>query len=384
MQTTEKLEKALSVVMAQFDEVNAFFIAKIAAQIQKIGQMSQSSINQLTIMMEMSQDVTAIKKKLQTVTGLASAQMAKVYQAAMDDVYTDPRFAATLESQPLSDAAQNQLRHYVRAVSMQTAGDLQNYSNTTAVSDAYKKAVDKAVLAASSGLTDYNSVMRRTVQELGYNGLQVQYASGYHRRLDTAVRQNIIDATNQIAKNGAQIIGDDLGFNAREISAHAHSAPDHEPVQGRVFLIAEFEKMQSGQSFVDVEGHVYTAFRRPIGEWNCMHFPVPFDTRYSVRRYTDEQLAAWKAANDAGVEIGGKHYTIYQATQLMRRIETESRHWKDAANACRLTGDMAGRRECQKYINALGQTYSEIVQKSGLPSQRQRMAVEGFKAVKVK
>ena len=94
MQTTEKLEKALSVVMAQFDEVNAFFIAKIAAQIQKIGQMSQSSINQLTIMMEMAQDVTAIKKKLQTATGLASAQMAKVYQAAMDDVYTDPRFAA--------------------------------------------------------------------------------------------------------------------------------------------------------------------------------------------------------------------------------------------------------------------------------------------------
>lgn len=236
MQTTEKLEKALSVVMAQFDEVNAFFIAKIAAQIQKIGQMSQSSINQLTIMMEMSQDVTAIKKKLQTATGLASAQMAKIYQAAMDDVYTDPRFAAALESQPLSDAAQNQLRHYVRAVSMQTAGDLQNYSSTTAVSDAYKKAVDKAVLAASSGLTDYNSAMRRTVQELGYNGLQVQYASGYHRRLDTAVRQNIIDATNQIAKNGAQIIGDDLGFNAREISAHAHSAPDHEPVQGRVFF----------------------------------------------------------------------------------------------------------------------------------------------------
>ena len=384
MQTTEKLEKALSVVMAQFDEVNAFFIAKIAAQIQKIGQMSQSSINQLTIMMEMSQDVTAIKKKLQTATGLASAQMAKVYQAAMDDVYTDPRFAAALESQPLSDAAQNQLRHYVRAVSMQTAGDLQNYSNTTAVSDAYKKAVDKAVLAASSGLTDYNSAMRRTVQELGYNGLQVQYASGYHRRLDTAVRQNIIDATNQIAKNGAQIIGDDLGFNAREISAHAHSAPDHEPVQGRVFLIAEFEKMQSGQPFVDVEGHVYTTFRRQIGEWNCTHFPVPFDTRYSVRRYTDEQLAAWKTANDAGVEIGGKHYTIYQATQLMRRIETESRRWKDASNACRLTGDMAGRRECQKHINALGQTYSEIVQKSGLPSQRQRMAVEGFKAVKVK
>lgn len=384
MQTTEKLEKALSVVLSQFDEVNAFFIVKIAEQIQKIGQMSQSSINQLTIMAEMSQDVNEIKRKLEKATGLASAQMSKVYQAAMDDVYTDPRFSAAMESNPLSEDAQNRLKHYVRAMSMQTAGDLQNYSNTTAVSSTYKKAVDKAVLAVSSGMTDYNSAMRQTVKSIGYNGLQIQYASGYHRRLDTAVRQNIIDATNQIAKNGAKIIGDDLGFNAYEISAHAHSAPDHEPVQGRVFLRAEFEKMQSGQSFVDIDGRVYTAFRRQIGEWNCTHFPVPFDTRFSVRRYTDAELAAWKRENDAGVEIGGKHLTIYEATQLMRRIETDSRRWKDAANACRLTGDMTGRQECQKHINALGQTYSEIVKKSGLLSQRQRMAVEGFKAVKVK
>lgn len=384
MQTTEKLEKALSVVLAQFDEVNAYFIAKIAEQIQKIGQMSQSSINQLTIMAEMSQDVNDIKRKLEKATGLASAQMAKVYQAAIDDVYTDPRFSAAMESNPLSEDAQNRLKHYVRAMSMQTAGDLQNYSNTTAVSSAYKAAVDKAVLTVSSGMTDYNSAMRQTVKSIGYNGLQVQYASGYHRRLDTAVRQNIIDATNQIAKNGAQIIGDNLGFNAYEISAHAHSAPDHEPVQGRVFLRAEFEKMQSGQSFVDVDGRVYTAFPRKIGEWNCTHFPVPFDTRFSVRRYTDAELSAWKQANDTGVEIGGKHLTIYEATQLMRKIETDSRRWKDAANACRLTGDMTGRRECQKHINALGQTYSEIVKKSGIPSQRQRMAVEGFNAVKIK
>ena len=39
-----------------------------------------------------------------------------------------------------------------------------------------------------------------------------------------------------------------------EISAHPHSAPDHEPVQGRMFTLEEFNKMQAGEDFVDVSG----------------------------------------------------------------------------------------------------------------------------------
>lgn len=383
METVEKLEKALSVVMAQFDEVNAYFIEKIAGQIRKIGEMSQSSINQFIIMAEMAENVIDIKNKLQAATGLASAQMAKVYQAALDDVYTDPRFADALADRPLSEEPQQSLNSYVRNLALQTAGDLRNYSNTTAVSEQYQQAVDKAVLAVSAGMTDYNAATRKIIKDIGYNGLQVQYASGYHRRLDTAVRQNIIDAVNQVAQHGALTLGDALGYDAYEITAHAHSAPDHEPVQGRVFLRAEFEKMQAGQPFQDVSGRQYAAFRRPIGEWNCRHFRIPFNTATSVRRYTDAELAAWEQANHAGVEIGGKQITLYQATQVMRQLETESRRWKDAANACRIAGDTAGQQECQKHINAIGQRYSAIVKASGLPSQRQRMAVEGFKAVKV-
>jgi hypothetical protein len=262
---------------------------------------------------------------------------------------------------------------------------MQNYSNTTAVSDTYKKAIDKAILAVSSGVTDYQSATREVVREIGYSGMQVHYESGYHRRLDTAIRQNIIDGTNQIAQNASLMIGEEIGdeFDAVEISAHAMSAPDHEPIQGRVFLLEEFNKLQSGEPFSDVDGNHYDAIKRPVGEWNCKHIAMSFSTAYSKRRYTDKQLREWAAANAKGCTVNGRHYSIYYASQLMREYETEIRRQKDAAVAAKSAGDMKLRRQCQIKINALSRKYNEIASQAGLQPQRQRTSVEGFRAVKV-
>lgn len=384
MLNQQELEKAIDALLDRFEEVNRFFVAKIAAQIKKIGELNQSSINRLTLMSEMNFDMFEINKKLADAVSMSTADLFRIYDKALNDVYTDRNFAKVIKQTPLSAAQNGRLNQYAQSVSMQTANTIQNLSNTTATSRVYREAVDKAVLAVSSGLTDYKSATREIVRDLGYNGMQVHYESGYHRRLDTAVRQNVIDGANQIAQNGSILMGEMLGFDAYEISAHARSAPDHEPVQGRVFLKADFENMQAGLLFRDVDGTMYQPFRRPIGEWNCMHIAMSFSTQHSVRRYTDQQLAQWKMANNEGCEINGKHYTIYQATQLMRQIETEVRRQKDAANAARQAGDDVLRQQCQKKINALAAKYSQVVQASGLTSRKDRMTVEGFRAVKVK
>ena len=384
MLNQQELEKAIDALLDRFEEVNRFFVAKIAAQIKKIGELNQSSINRLTLMSEMNFDMFEINKKLADAVSMSTADLFRIYDKALNDVYTDRNFAKVIKQTPLSAAQNGRLNQYAQSVSMQTANTIQNLSNTTATSRVYREAVDKAVLAVSSGLTDYKSATREIVRDLGYNGMQVHYESGYHRRLDTAVRQNVIDGANQIAQNGSILMGEMLGFDAYEISAHARSAPDHEPVQGRVFLKADFENMQAGRLFRDVDGTMYQPFRRPIGEWNCMHIAMSFSTQHSVRRYTDQQLAQWKMANNEGCEINGKHYTIYQATQLMRQIETEVRRQKDAANAARQAGDDVLRQQCQKKINALAAKYSQVVQASGLTSRKDRMTVEGFRAVKVK
>lgn len=386
MLSERELEKAIATITDRLDEVNAFFIKKVAAQIRQIGELGPTNINSIVTMIDMGADVLEINTRLQEATGLNMQALFQIYQAALDDVYTDRRFAAMLQADPDGETAQRakeRLTQYVQTVAVQSAQGMQNLSNTTAVSDAYKQAVDRAVLAVSSGLTDYRAATRQVVRELGYNGLQVYYASGYHRRLDTAVRQNIVDATNQIAQHGSDLMGEILGFDAVEITAHPNSAPDHEPVQGQVFLRSEFDKMQAGQDFEDVDGHRYSGFSRPIGEWNCGHLAMAFSTKHSIRRYSPEQLKEWREKNAQGCEIDGKQLTIYQADQLMRQIETEVRRWKDAANAARIVGDMAERQHCQQRINALAVRYKKVADAAGLPTRKERMSVEGFKMVKV-
>ena len=81
--------------------------------------------------------------------------------------------------------------------------------------------------------------------------------------------------------------------------------------------------------------------------------------------------------------IDGKHYTIYQASQLMRQIETQVRREKDTANAARIAGDDVLRKECQERINALARKYQNVIQASGLKARKERMSVEGFRMVKV-
>lgn len=382
MLTEQQLEAVLKIIQRRFDSLNTVYIRKIAEQIKKIGGLSQSSINRLTVMAEVTSDVTEITRMLANATALTIPEIYGIYQQAAQQAYTDDRFKSAFVSNPQAlSRVEPRVNWLANAMARQTASMITNISNTTLVSRTYRDAVDTAITAVSTGLADYKAATRTALRAVGYNGMVVQYPSGYRRRLDTAIRQNVINGVNQIAQQGAMIAGEELGYDAVELSAHLRSAPDHEPVQGRVFLTAEFEKMQAGLPFVDVDGNAYLAFKRPIGEWNCMHIPLPFSTKHSVRRYTDAQLKDWKDRNDDGCDIDGKHYTTYAAGQLMRKMETEVRRLKDTANAARIAGDDVLRRQCQTQINAISAKYAQISSLSGIKQRRDRMVVEDFKAV---
>ena len=204
---SEDLQDKIDLLLLHFEQINQFFITKIAEQIKKIGELSQSSINRLVIMSEMNQNVAEITAKLATATQTSTQEIYEIYETAMQDTYTDPRFSNVINQTPISDETRERMEHYTRTISMQTAGTMQNLSNTTAVSSTYRYAVDRAILAVSSGLGDYKSATRKIIRDVGYNGMQVQYESGHHRRLDTAVRQNVLDGVKQIAQNGSILMG---------------------------------------------------------------------------------------------------------------------------------------------------------------------------------
>ena len=376
----EQLEKVLS----HFERVNEFFIQKVAAQIARVGELIPSSMHIIEIMATMNADIAEINARLAKAAEMATADLYKLYNQALKDEYESPRFRRALEETPLSEMDRKRIENYTQYVARQTAGTMQNLSNTTIHSEQYRQAVDKAIVATNTGGSDYKSMVRETIKEIGYGGMQVMYPSGYHRRLDTAVRQNVVDGAKQITQEASKMIGEALGYNAIELSAHLASAPDHEPVQGRVFLLEEFAKMQAGESFSDADGNHYAGFRRPIGEWNCMHLIRSFDTEYSMRRYTNEQLQKWAEDNEKGCEINGKHYTLYEARQRMRQLETAIRHQKDAAIAAEAAGDDVLLEQCQQRIDRLYEAYRQTAQISGFKPRYDRAQVDGFQAYKPK
>lgn len=380
---TPTLTSRVDEMMKAFEEVNTYYIEKIADQIKIIGEMNASSISRLRIMAQMNENIAEIKKRLRRAASITSAQLDKILQTAYEDYDQSPSLKRAMDETPLSEDAKERLDQLAKTISRQTQGTMQNLSNTSLSWQNYRRYVDQAILAVTSGLGSYTEMTRRTVRELGYNGLQVQYSSGYHRRMDSAIRANVISAANQLAQQGSDIVAEDLGMNAKELTAHKAPAPDHAPVQGRVLLNAEFEKMQSGEGFEDIDGHKYEGFKRPIGEWNCMHMAMGFDTRYSRRKYTDEELKKIQEDNEKGCIVNGKHYTTYEANQRMRQIETEIRRQKGVGVAAEKASDEQLREEAQKKIDRLGENYLEFSKESGLKPKWDRLEVNGFKRVDV-
>lgn len=287
MLTDEQIAEALALIDARYQKVTEKYLQKVGQTINKIGKLNQSSINLLIQLRRMGVDVATIEHELQRVTRLTKRDLRTLYQKAAEEAHTDARFEYVTKGVEPSETRWEAL---VENLWQQTAGNLENLSRTTIMSESYRRIVDEAVQAVTMGVTDYNSAIRAELKKAGRAGIQVKYASGVRRRLDTAIRQNVLDGVRQVQQKAQELIGEEIGADGVDITAHPNSAPDHEPVQGRRFDLENFRSMQAGHDFQDVDGRRYEGFRRPITQWRCRHLVYYILIGVSRRMYTDEQL----------------------------------------------------------------------------------------------
>ncbi len=234
----------------------------------------------------------------------------------------------------------------------------------------YTRVIDRAIYEVQTGITDYNTAMRKFVKELSDSGVRiVEWDSGYSRRVDSAARMNILDGVRRLNQEMMLYHGEQYGSDGIELSAHALSAPDHLPVQGRLISNVEFNNMQNGLVSTDVNGNVYDGFERPIGEWNCKHFAFPIVIGVSAPTYTDERLNAMQK-NSA---------EKYDATQKMRQLETNLRNLKERRMAFSSAGNELDAVRTQRKINLKTKEYRQFCTDNGLPPQTERANVDGFR-----
>ncbi len=211
-------------------------------------------------------------------------------------------------------------------------------------------------------MADYNSVIRQCVRQMAHEGLKVKYPSGYERRLDTAVRQNVLDGMRQVNRESMRILGESYGADGVEIDAHGLCADDHLPYQGRQYTVKEFDELQE-------------SLERPFGQWNCRHNIHYIVLGASPPAYSEAELAEMEYNSTERIEIDGVTKSRYEWSQTMRRLETEARYQNDETEALRAIGDKAGVRMSDKAASEIVDAYDEVCRAAGLEPKYEQMYV---------
>lgn len=255
----------------------------------------------------------------------------------------------------------------------QTIGMVDPFGVALPMQQAYRSCTDYAFKMVLSGAQSYQQACYEASKNLIDQGVRViDYESGRHTSVDAAIRRNIFGGMGLMVEQLEEHLHDQMGANGWELSAHEACAKDHEPYQGRQFTNAQYERLNGTATSPGI-------LKRRIGTLNCKHIAFPVILGVQKPIYSQKELADMRARNRAGVTFEGKHYTMYEATQMQRQIERAIRNQKRRITAFeQLPGQQDKLRAARiKYI-ALSRKYKEFSSVAGLRTQDARLLVEDF------
>lgn len=361
MMTDKQLDDILKIFQDRMQKVTDEYLRRMGTQLKEIGELIPSAQTRLIQMKRMRVNQQYIQRMIADTADRSIKDIAAVFEAIAQD---NARFAEAWFGKSVPD---DFLMQSLLAQFKVTAGEMKNLSRTTIDSELYQNAVDKGIQAAQAGVEDYNSAIRRAMQEAAEGGLRlkwespsVEYPNGRTKRLDSAVRQNILDGIRKLNQANMEALGKEFGADGVEISAHMMCAEDHLEYQGRQFSNEEFAKIQK-------------ELPRPFGEWNCRHSWSPIIMGISEPAYSDEELEEFRQNSSEQITIDGKTKTRYEWTQQQRKIETAIRYRQDAAMAAKASGDSEARRKARRDISDLHAYYRKISEAAGIPEKPERM-----------
>ena len=111
---------------------------------------------------------------------------------------------------------------------------------------------------------------------------------------------------------------------------------------------------------------------------NCYHTYFPFVPGVSVRTYTDDWLDEQNRKESEPTEFRGKEYTLYEAKQRQRQMETAMRAQREKVQLLQKGGanpDDVMLAKC-KYQGQLDE-YARFSNKMGLKQERERIYIDG-------
>lgn len=288
--------------------------------------------------------------------------------AADDAVYT----AAGLDPPPVNQSPA--LLNLLNAGYRQTCGTWQNLTATTAntVTGAFEDRLSRAWGLVSTGAMDYNTAIRRVVDDLADTMPYITYPSGHTDTLEVAARRAVLTGVNQTCAKLQLARMEEMDCEFVEVTAHEGARPTHAVWQGRVYHRGG-AVVQNGERYEDFETATGYGTGPGLCGWNCRHNFYPFYPRVSVRNYTDERLAELDARN---IPYGGGLYTKYEITQMQRALERKVRKYKRRYLAETAAGVDANQSAAK--LKAARQQLSAFLEETGERLDGARTEVPGF------
>ena len=386
------LERQADLLFSNVAGWESNILQRIGKRIGKYGKMSLADVKKINNIATTKQDLKKINQDLATITGYNIAQVEKMYGDLLAQQHLANKPLYDYRGKKFVPLEENkELQAIVKAYAKNTGKTMLNLSKTsllgftdangkfTNLSKAYTDVLDKAAMQVTTGATDFHTAMRDSIVQLGGSGVRVDYGGGVTRRLDTVVRQNLLWGAKQASIEYNELIGEELGCDGYEIDYHSCPRPSHEFMQGKQYCIGKSRTI-NGEKFIGFEDADPTSpdglsASEALNDYGCLHFKTPIICGISEPTFSPSELKRLKAQDKTTYNINGNEVTGYEATQMMRRLETEIRNKKSIKQIADASGDKNLVKECDNAIKVYQSKYNEITDITGIAKEPKRMSV---------
>ena len=365
-------------IEARYQKLEQEVMADIVRRIRKTGKITSTADWQLNRMLMLGKSSNDLEKLIASAVNFDDKEVERLFFFSSRRGYTryKPQYEEiTGDFIPYSE--NTQLQQIVGAITEQTEGELNGITKSmgfmldyggsrglvyTPLAEIYNGYLDQAMVDLTSGMFDYNTLIRRVCKELTDSGLRtVDYASGWHNRVDVAARRAVLTGASQLSGKIMDMNAEKLGVDKFEVSWHFGARPDHAAWQGKVYTKQQLEDICGLGTGAGLHG------------WNCRHEYYLFFPG-SERLYSDKWLKEQNEREARKTSFRGREYNTYEATQKQRQMETNMRAQREKVQLLEAGGadpDDIMIERC-KYQSQLNE-YKDFSRKFNLPGQRERI-----------
>lgn len=311
----------------------------IVRRIKKTEKITSTADYQLNVLIDLGYSSEDIKKELTEALGKSEEYINKLYESVLTEEYVRNKAVYDAKGVEFIPFEENPtIKNILEGVMAQTGGTMNNLTQTMGfvvnvdgkskfmlLSEYYRRKMDEIVMDIATGSFDYNTTLKKAIKEMTNSGVRwIDYNSGWHNRITVASRRAVMTGLSQIAQGVNDYNADRLDTNYFEVTAHSGARPSHAIWQGKVYTKEELYSVCGLGTVTGLLGA------------NCYHLYYPFFKGLSVRAYTDAQLKEYRR-NDTHF-YNGKEISQYEASQIMRKKETDMRAQREKIHLMKIGG----------------------------------------------